>query len=315
MAATATLACAADAIAQQWPQARPIKVIVPFPPGGVTDSVARITADWLSKRLGQAVVAENKPGASGAIAADYVARSDPDGYTLFTASAAQLAILPHVQKISYDSLKDFALISIIGTNNLLLGVSSSIAVKSLKDFVDYAKARPGQLNFASSGYGGTAHLTMAMFMARAGVKLEPILYKGGGPATAALLAGEVQAFYGNMSELMPHAGSGKIDILAMTGEQRSPQLADVPTVAEQGYPGFRALNWNSYVAPARMPREMVDRIAREIVAACRDATFVDRLNRIGVDPVCNTPSEFSQVLRDDFALWRSAVQAAGIKPQ
>jgi len=299
----------ANALAQQWPQ-KPIKVIVPFPPGGVTDSLARITADWLTPRLGQPVVAENRPGASGAIAAELVARAEADGYTLFSAATPQLAIVPHVQKVSYDPLKDFAPISIVGTNPFALGCNEKLPVKTLAELVAYAKQRPGQLSFASPGAGSVGHLTMALFLARAGLKMEAVLYKGGGPAMADMVAGHVPCYFGNLNEIIPHAGSGRIRVLAVSGERRAPQLPQVPTVAEQGYPGFRTLTWNGYVAPGATPRDIVERIAREIAAGCKDAAFVERLNKIGVDAVCSTPAEFSQAVREDLATWKEAVQAA-----
>ncbi len=294
---------------QQWPQ-KPIKVIVPFPPGGVTDSIARITADWLTPRLGQPVVAENRPGASGAIAAELLARSEPDGYTLLSAATPQLAIVPHVQKVSYDPLKDFAPISIVGTNPFALGCNEKLPVTTLTELVAYAKQRPGQLSFASPGTGSVGHLTMALFLARAGLKMEAVLYKGGGPAMADVVAGHVPCYFGNLNEIIPHAGSGRIRVFAVSGERRAPQLPQVPTVAEQGYPGFRTLTWNGYVAPGATPRDIVERIAREIAAGCKDATFVERLNKIGVDAVCSTPAEFSQAVREDLATWKEAVQAA-----
>jgi len=303
------------ALAQSWPQ-KPIKVIVPFPPGGVTDSLARITADWLTQRLGQPVVPDNRPGASGAIAADLVARAEPDGYTLLSAASPQLAVVPHVQKISYDPVKDFAPISIVGTNAFALGCNSEkTPVKSLAEFVDYARARPGQLNYGSPGSGSIGHLTMALFLARADLKMEAVLYKGGGPAMADVLAGHVNCYFGNYNEILPHAAGGRVRVLATSGDKRARQLPDVPTVAEQGYPGFRTETWNGYVAPAGTPREIVERIAREIAAGCKDAAFAARLDKIGVDPLCSTPAEFARAVREDLAMWKDAVQAAGLKPQ
>ena len=301
--------------AQSWPQ-KPVKVIVPFPPGGVTDAIARITADWLTQRLGQTVVPENRPGASGALAAELVARSDPDGYTLFSAATPQLAVVPYVQKINYDPVKDFAPISIVGTNAFALGCNDKTPVRTLTELVDYAKARPDQLNFASPGVGSVGHLTMALFLARAGLKMEAVLYKGGGPAMVAVVAGHVNCYFGNYTELIPHAGAGgKVRILATSGDKRARQMPDVPTVAEQGFPGFKTGTWNGYVAPAGTPREVVDRIAREIALGCKDPGFVARLDKIGVDAVCSTPGEFEQAVREDLKLWKEAVAAAGMKIQ
>ena len=301
-------------LAQSWPQ-KPVKVVVPFPPGGVTDSLARITADWLTQRLGQPVIAENRPGASGAIAAELVARAEADGYTLFSAATPQLAVVPHVQKINYDPVRDFAPISIVGTNPFALACNQKIAATSLKQLVDYIRAHPGELSYASPGSGTVGNLTMALFLARAALKMEPVLYKGGGPAMADVVAGHVPCIFGNLSEILPHAGGGKINVLAVSGEARAHQLPQVPTVAEQGYPGFRTVTWNGYVAPAATPRNIIERVAREIAAGCKDTAFTARLEKIGVDPVCGTPAEFERAVRDDLALWKEAVQAAGIKPQ
>ena len=296
----------------QWPQ-KPIKVVVPFPPGGVTDSIARITADWLTQRLGQPVIAENRPGASGAIAADAVARAEPDGYTLLSAATPQLAIVPYVQKINYDPIKDFAPVSIVGTNPFALGCNQRIPAASLKELVDYARARPGELSYASPGSGSVGHLTMALFLARAGLKMEAVLYKGGGPAMADVVAGHVPCYFGNLNELIPHASGGRIKVLAVSGAQRAPQLPQVPTVAEQGFPGFRTVTWTGYVAPAATPRQIIERVAREIAAGCKDAAFVERLNKIGVDAVCSSPRQFSQAIKEDLGIWKEAVQAAGMK--
>jgi len=306
------LALPVASVSQQWPQ-RPVRIIVPFPPGGVTDAIARITADWLSQRVGQGVIAENKPGASGAIAAEYVARAAPDGYTLFMAATPQLAVVPQVQKIPYDPVKDFAPVSIVGASAFGLGVNDHLPARSLAEFVDYARARPGQLNFASPGAGTVGHLTMALFLARAGLKMEAVLYKGGGPAMLDVLSGAVPVYFGNLNELLPHLASGRIRVLAVSGDRRTTQLPNVPTVAEQGYPGFRTDTWNGIVAPAGTPPEVVERIAREIAAGCQDAGFVARLDRIGVDAVCSSPAQFAQVIRQDIDLWKEAVRAAGIR--
>src|SRR5947207_9844366 len=303
---------ATQALAQQWPQ-KPVRLVVPFPPGGVTDSIARITVDWLAPRLGQPVIAENKPGASGAIAAEFVARSAPDGYTLFMAASPQLAIVPHVQKIPYDPVKDFAPVSIVGQNMFALGVNEKFPAHSLAEFVDYAKARPGQLNFASPGSGTVGHLTMALFIARAGLKIEAVLYKGGGPAMLDVLSGQVPVYFGNLNELIPHLASGRIRVPAVSGGKRASQLPDVQTVAEQGYPRFRTETWNGVVAPAGTRQAIVERVARETALCARRTGFVGRLDRIGVDAVCSTPAEFAGAIRQDLELWKEAVRAAGIQ--
>jgi len=306
------LALPVASISQQWPQ-KPVRIVVPFPPGGVTDAIARIAADWLGPRLGQPVIAENKPGASGAIAAEYVARAAPDGYTLFMAATPQLAVVPHVQKIPYDPIRDFSPVSIVGASVFGLGINDRLPARSLAEFVDYVKARPGRLNFASPGAGTVGHLTMALFLARAGLKMEAVLYKGGGPAMLDVLSGEVPVYFGNLNELLPHLASGRIRVLAVSGDKRTTQLPNVPTVAEQGYPGFRTDTWNGVVAPAGTPPEVVERIAREIAAGCQDAGFVARLDKIGVDAVCSSPAQFAQAIRRDIDLWKEAVRATGMR--
>lgn len=313
VAALAILLDNSQALAQQWPD-RPLRLIVPFPAGGNTDGVARITGDWLSKRLGQPVTVDNKPGASGTIAAELVARSAPDGYTLFVAASVQLVIVPHVQKISYDPVKDFAPISIVADSLYALGLNSNVPAKSLREFVHYVRARPGQLNYAAAGSGTGSHLAMALFLSRADLKMEAVFYKGGAPAMTDVLAGHVPAYFGNVNELLPHARSDQIKILAVSGERRAPQLPDVPTVAEQGYPGFRIGTWNSVVAPRATPLEIIDRLAREIGEGCKDADFVARLVKIGGNPVCNRPAEFSKVIRQELEETKEAVIAAGITP-
>src|SRR5881397_2442461 len=195
--------------AQTWPQ-RPVKVIVPYTAGGITDTQARIVSERLSVALGQQFIVENRVGAGGAIAAEYVAKSPADGYTLFFTAVPQISILPLVQKVNYDSLKDFAPISIFGTNPFVLGVNASLPAKNLKEFIDYVRAHPGQINYSSGGTGSVGHLTPALFASRAGLKMTHIPYKGGAPAVADLVGGQVQVYFGNPSELIPHAKSGKI---------------------------------------------------------------------------------------------------------
>jgi len=310
------LALPTCAHAQAWP-AKPVRVLVPFAPGGVTDAVARITAEWLTQRLGQPFVVENRPGATGAIAVDALVRSEPDGYTLLTASTPQLAIVPYVQKVAYDPLRDFAPVSIVGTNPFALGCNDKVPAANLKEFVAYWKANPDKLlTYGSPGQGSVGQLTMALFLARARVKGEAVLYKGGGPAVADVVAGHVPCYFGNFNEIIPHAGAGgRLRILAVSSAERARQLPEVPTVAEQGYPGFKTFTINGYVAPAATPRAIVERIAREIGAGCKDAAFAGRLEKIGVDPVCSTPAAFSEAIKEELAVWKEAVALAGMKAQ
>jgi tripartite-type tricarboxylate transporter receptor subunit TctC len=304
------LSLVAPAFAQDWPQ-RPVRVIVPFAAGGNTDQIARIAAERLTAAFGQQFVVENRVGAGGAIAAELVARSTPDGYTLFVAAVSQIAILPYVQKVSYDPVKDFAPISSIGTNPFVLGVHVSIPAATLKEFVDYAKARPGQLNYASGGNGTIGHLSGALFVSRADLKMTHVPYKGGAPAVADLVAGVVQMYFGNASELIQHSKSGKIRLLGVSSETRAPQLPEVPAIAET-FPGFRTLTWNGLLAPAGTPPAVVQKVAAEVRKAVRDPAVAERLTNIGVDPLGSTPTEFADAIRTDSVIWQDAIKAAGM---
>ncbi len=312
--AAAIFALAASlAAAQDWPQ-RPVRVVVPFPAGGNTDVQARIVSERLSASLGQQFVVENRVGAAGAIAADFVARAPADGYTVFFAASPQIEIVPLVQKVSYDPIKDFTPVSIVGTNPFVLGVQASLPVNNLKEFVRYVKARPGQLAYASGGTGTIGHLSGALFLSRAGLEMTHVPYKGGAPAVQDLVGGQVQMYFGNASELLQHAKSGKIKLLAVSSEKRAAQLPGIPTVAET-YRGFRTITWNGFLAPAGTPKPIVERLAQEIAKIVREPETIQRLERIGVDPLGDTPAQFEKFIASDAPLWREAVKAAGVKPE
>lgn len=306
----AALLASSAAIGQSWPQ-RPVKVVVPFVAGGNTDNQARIVSERLSARLGQPFLVENRVGAGGAVAAEFVAKAPADGYTLFFAASPQFS-LQLVQKVNFDPYRDFVPVSIVGTNPFVLGVHVSVPATTLKEFVDYAKARPGKLNYASAGTGTTTHLTGALFLARAGVQMTHIPYKGGAQAVADLVGGQVQMYFGNASELIAHSKGGKITLLGVSSEKRAPQLPEVPAIAES-YPGFSAGTWNGYLAPAGTPRPIIERLAREIADIVREPAIAARLDSIGVEPQGNTPAEFAEYLRREAPVWRDAVNAAGIK--
>jgi len=298
--------------AQTWPQ-RPVKVIVPYTAGGITDNQARIISERLSVALGQQFIVENRVGAGGAIAAEFVAKSTADGYTLFFAGTTQFSTLPLVQKVNYDPLKDFAPISILGTNPLVLGVHISVPAKTLKEFIEYVKAHPGELSYSSGGTGSTPHLSAALFASRAGLKMTHIPYKGA-QGVSDLVGGQVQVSCGNTTDMSQHSKTGKIKMLAVTGEKRMPQLPDLPTIAEF-YPGFRTIVWNGLLAPSRTPKAIIDRIAQEAARTARDPDIIERLNKMGIDALGNTPAEFAARIRSEAPLWRDAVNAAGIKQE
>lgn len=298
------------AAGQSWPQ-RPVKVVVPFVAGGNTDSQARIVSQRLTAVLGQPFVVENRVGAGGAIAAEYAAKSPADGYTFFFAASPQFN-LHLVQKVNFDPYKDFAPVSIVGTNPFVLGVHVSVPASTLKEFVDYVKARPGQLNYASAGNGTTTHLTGAMFLARAGIQMAHVAYKGGAQAVADLVGGQIQMYFGNASELIGQAKSGKVRMLGVSSEKRAPQLPEVPAIAET-FPGFRTGTWNGYLAPAGTPRPIIDQLAQEVAKIVREPETAERLKSIGVEPLGNTPAEFAEFLRREAPFWTEAVKASGIK--
>lgn len=302
--------CVAPAAHAQWPD-RPIRVLVPFAPGGVTDGIGRLSSEWLSQKLGQSVVVENRTGASGAIAAEATMRAAPDGYTLFTASASQLVMLPALTRVNFDSLRDFAPISIVAGNPQVLGVSERLGVSTLREFVARARAENGQLDFSSAGAGSSNHLAMALLLSAAGIELQHIPYRGGAPAMQALLTGEVAAYFGNPSDFIPHLGAGRMRVIAIAGPNRLPSLPGVQTVAEQGYPGFRAETWNGLVAPAGTPAPIIERLASLLGEACQDAAFRAALERLGTTPECSTPAAFRQAIERDAPLWREAVRISG----
>jgi len=314
LAAVALALQASTSAAQEWPQ-RPSRLIVPFSAGGNTDSIARISAEWLSSRLGQNVLVENRPGASGSIATELVARAPADGYTMLIGTPTQLAIYPAMAKVPYDPVRDFAPMSIVGTNPYALAVHPSLPVKTLKDLVALGKARPGAMPYGSAGNGAGTHLTMAMFLSRAGIEMNHIPYKGGSVAIAELVGGQVVAYFGNVAEIVPQARAGRVRALAVSGLKRSPQLPEVPTVIEQGYPGFHAFTWNGILAPAKTPPAVVARVAKEIAAAVRDPGVIKRLDAIGVEPLGNTPAEFTKVLEESITIYADVVRISGAKAE
>ena len=308
--ALAALLVSASAIGQAWPQ-RPVRVVVSFAAGGNNDVLARIVSERLSAVMGQNFFVENRIGGNGAVAAEFVARSPADGYTLFFAGSP-LYSLPLAQKVNFDPYTDFAPISIVGTNPFVLGVHISVPATTLKEFVDYVKQRPGQMNYASGGTGTTAHLAPALFLARAGLDMTHIPYKGGSQAVAGLVAGQVHMQMGNASELIQFSKTGKIRMLGISSDKRSPQLPDLPAIAES-YPGLVMGTFNGYLAPAATPKPLIDRLSQAIVKIVHEPATIARFNSMGVDATGTTPDEFAEFLRREAAMWRDAVKAAGIK--
>jgi len=304
---------AGAALAQSWPN-RSVKLVVPFAAGGNTDAIGRIAADRLTSALGQPFVVENRAGAAGAIAAEYVAKSAPDGYTFFVGATPNILVVPLVSKVNYDSEKDFVPVAIVATNPFVLGIHPSIGAKTLREFVEYVKTRPGKLNYGSGGAGTIAHLTGALLLSRAGISAVHIPYKGGAPAVADLVGGQIQMYFGNASELIPHMRSGKVTVLAVSSEKRARELPDVPSVAET-YPGFHTYTWNGLFAPTGTPRAIVERMAQEVMRMVKEPAVVDRIHKIGSDPSGVALEEFANLIRREKSMWAEAVKAAGIKQE
>lgn len=295
-----------------WPQ-RPVKIVVPFAPGGNTDSIARITAERLTQGLGQLFIVENKVGAGGAIAADYVAKSPADGYTLLMAAMPVMAILPIITKTNFDPLKDFVAISNVGSNPFVMGIHKSIPATTIEEFVAYVKKNPGKFNYASGGSGSVSHLSAALFVKRAQIEMAHISYKGGAPAVTDLLGGNVQMYFGNFSELFPHVSGGNIRIIGVSSNSRVAQLPQVATIAESGFPGFKTLTWNGLMAPAETSPAIIARLTEAVVKAVKTESTMAKFIQIGVDPIGNSSKEFSETLRSDIAIWSEAAKAANLK--
>jgi tripartite-type tricarboxylate transporter receptor subunit TctC len=296
---------------QGWPQ-RPVRIIVPFAPGGNSDDVARLMAQHLGETFGQQFVVENRPGASGAIAAEAVARSPADGYTLLLASLPLIAIMPATTKTSFDPVRDFVPVSAVATNPLVLAVDPRLAVRSLADFVAYARDRRGQLTYAAAGIGSITHLAMALFLKRADIDMTAVMYKGGASNLTDVIAGRVTAGFPNISTILPFAAGDLLRPLAVSSAQRAPRLANVPTFIESGYPGFDVINWTGLMAPAGTPDDVVRRIARDVAQATKDAKIVAPLTANGADPLGNTPEEFAAMIAAEIPLWAEAVKVAGV---
>ncbi len=308
------LVVASVAHAQSWPQ-RPVRILSPYAPGGNSDGIARIMAQRLTDRLGQAFVVEARVGANGAIAADAVARSAPDGYTLMWAVTPPIAITPFMNKVSYDPVKDFAPISIVGSNAFVLLVNKDFPARTVADLIAYVRGQKEKMAYAEGSAGSLTHLAMALFLKRAGLEMTNVSYRGNAPALTDVIAGHLQMMFSNVSDALPQAQAGAVRLLAVSSPQRAPQIPDVPTVAESGFPGFNVQTWNGLVAPAGTPKPIVDRLAKEVAEAVKDPKFIERLETYGVDPVGDTPAEFAKTIASDVALWSDAVKMTGLAYQ
>jgi tripartite-type tricarboxylate transporter receptor subunit TctC len=310
------LAAGSGVVAAQSYPVKPIRIIVPFAAGGGTDIVARTVGAKLGEALGQTVIVDNRAGAAGAIGTELAAKSAPDGYTLLLGSNGPLAISPGLHaKLPYDSSRDFAPIVLLTTMPFLMVVHPSLPVKSAKDLVALAKARPGQLNYASPGSGSTTHLVTELFKAMTGVNIVHVPYKGVAPAATDLISGQVQLLSGDLNTLMPHVKSGKMRALAVTGAARSTLLPDLPTLSEAGVPGYEASGWFGLLAPTGTPQEIVRRLNSEIVKSLASPDLRQRLAGLGGEVAGGTPEQFAAHLRQEIAKWGKLIRAIGLKAE
>ncbi|MSQ89024.1 MAG: tripartite tricarboxylate transporter substrate binding protein, partial [Betaproteobacteria bacterium] len=293
-----------------------IRLMVPFPPGGSTDIVARIVAQKLSERLGQAIVIENRGGAGGTIGTAVIAKSAQDGYNLAVASTSTHVVAPGVYaKLEYDPLKDFAPVGLMAVSPYLLVVNPTVPAKSLQELVVLAKKQPGKLNYASAGVGSTTHLAMEMLKYASATYMLHIPYNGNGPAGTAVVGGQVEVLFGSLPSLLPHAKSGRVRALVVGTPKRSPSLPEVPTVAESGYPGFDASLWLAIMAPAGTPQPIIERLNKELVALVSAADTRAAFDKAGTEPLTGTPADLAALIRDGVSKYTQIIKTAGIKPE
>jgi tripartite-type tricarboxylate transporter receptor subunit TctC len=303
---------AAPLQAQDWPQ-RPVKILVPFPPGGNSDGQARIVAQRFTEVFGQPFVVENRTGAGGALAVEGAVHAPADGYTLLWGVQPQIVILPAVNKVSYDAVKDLVPISVLGTNSFVLVINGKIPAKTLPEFVDYLRTNRATMNYGTNGVGSVAHLSMALFLEKVGVRLPPVHYRGNAQAMTDVIAGHIPAMFATLPDALPQATKSEVRLLAVTGDKRAAQLPQVPTIAESGYPDYRVITWNGLMAPAGTPQPIVDRLAAEMARAVKDPAFAARVTAFGVDPLGNSPAEFARLIATEIPLWKQAVAIAEVK--
>ena len=293
---------------------RPIRLIVPVPPGGSSDGMARVLGQHLTERWGQQVLVDNRPGAAEVIGTDIVAKATPDGHTVALVSL-RYSVNPSLLKLPYDTLKDFQPVTMTAAVGNVLVVPASSPIKSVKDVIALAKQKPGALTFASSGIGGAPHLTGEFFALTTGVRMTHIPYKGGGPAIADLVGGNVSMSFASMTSSLGFIKSGRLRPLAVSSKERSRQLPDVPTMAEAGVPNIVVRDWQGIVAPARTPMPIVDKLANEIGRILKDPANQDRFAAMGLEVIASAPNEFREAIASEMQRWAKVVKAANIKAE
>lgn len=296
--------------AQNWPQ-KTVRIIVPYAPAGNTDAIARLIAERLTTALGQSFIVENKPGAGGATAAEFVSKAAPDGYILFLAALSQFGPVPLTQKVNYDPLNDFSPIANVASNGFVIAVSSKLPVNNLSEFIEYVKARPNKLNYGSGGTGSMTHLAPLLFLKKAGLEMVHIPYKGGAPALSDLMAGQVEMYAGSPSELIALASTNRFKMLGITSTNRNPQIPNVPTIAET-FSSFKAETWNGLLGPANLNPQIIDKLSQEIQKLLKDPEMLSKLNKLGLIAVPTNPISFSADIKNDHFLWRDLIKSSQV---
>ena len=309
----AALFSTAPVRAQQPYPVKPLRLIVPFAPGGNTSLIGRMVSRYLAEALGQQIVVDNRGGAGSTIGAALAAKAPPDGYTLFLASQANAISASLYRNLSYDLAKDFAPVTMLAISKHVLVVHPSVPVTSLKNFIAFARARPGSLLFSSSGRGSSSHLAPELFASMAGIKMLHVPYKGGGPAIIGVLTGEVSLMFSSLAPAIPHIKEGKLRALGIGSAQRSPLLPAVPTVSEAGLPGYDVTTWYGLVVPAGVPKEIIARLHSETIRALERPDVKDWLHASAYEPRASTPEEYAAFTRREIAKWAKVVKSAGVR--
>jgi tripartite-type tricarboxylate transporter receptor subunit TctC len=313
LAATAALAASSPLSGEQYPS-KPVKIIVAFPPGAVTDTTARLIAPRLTAVLGQPVIVENKPGAAGIIGTEAALKAPPDGYTLTMLSSAY-ATAPALHRLNFDPIGDVTPIIQISQQPFLVTVTPSLPVKNVQELVALAKTKPGKLNFASAGQGSPSHLAAELFATRAGIKMNHVPYKGGGQVVADTISGQTDLFFSPLPTALPHVKTGKLRAIAVASRERTAAAPDIPTVAESGLGDYEVALWVGLAGPRGLPRLIVERINSEVTRALKSRETGERLQAVGLSPAGGTPEQFVATIKKEIELWREVAREAGLQPE